>query len=1492
MKFTFIAYTLFFALLSLAQRGKDGDYTVSSSGEILNTYTYLTADASSGSTTISVNSATLNNAFFGSNLQTGDLIFIHQLQGASMKIETFPVTSWGGDWTGPLDTTWGAIQAPDYFNSGLYEFAEVASVSGSTITLNCGLKHNYTRTGHVSVTRVPRINNLTVPNGTSITAADWNGNSGGSVILEVDSTLDIQAGGVIEADFKGFRGGLFENNTAGGGVGYYGVGSYGTFTTNRAGRKGEGAGGYITEYSAYYSEYAKGAPGNGGGGGNGHNSGGGGGANAGLGLYYSGKGVPNPTYSTNWNLEYPGFSGNPSIGGGRGGYSSSGSGQNPATTAPGNTAWGSDNRRIEGGFGGHTLDYSSGRAWFGGGGGAGDGNDGEGGDGGNGGGMVYIMAYGNFTGSGLVSANGEDGEDSQGPPPGFSSISGDDGAGGAGAGGVVLINSIANVPNTLTISVDGGIGGDNHILFGSGAGGNNFGAGPGGGGGGGYVATSAGSPTISASGGANGITTAKPFDTEFPPNGATSGNIGITGGSLTPFEILIADDTICGGGNVTLTATILGSLPTGATQLTWWDAQYGGTVLGNGNSLTLNGLVSNTTVYVGTCPGTFRKEVNILVSPPIVISGTATVNNTACNGTSGSITGLSATGGSGVLVYDWNGTVTAGTDLLNASPGSYTLTVTDDNGCTANSGPYTISSISGPAIDSLNYVLTPESCASGDGSITGITATGSMPLIYTWNTTVYPGSDINDATSGVYWLYVEDVNGCVDSTGPYNMTQVAGPVIDSLNYSITNSACTGNTGTVTGITATGVATLSYAWNGVATAGPDLSNAAVGSYTLVVTDGNGCKDSTGVYFVGQQNPPVIDSINYVLDPTSCDANDGGISGITVTGNSPFTFEWNGNPNPSADITGLGIGNYMLVVTDINGCKDSTGIYVIDTEALPVIDSLNYSIVNTSCDTDDGQISGITVSGASPFVFEWNGVPSGNTDATGLGVGSYTLVVTDDNGCVDSTGVYMIGQQNPPVIDSLSYTITERSCISDDATISGISVSGNSPFQYFWNGVSSATADASNLGLGNFTLVVVDANGCSDSTGVYSVTQAPDPQLDSSNIVITPSDCGASTGAVAGITSTGTAPFQYFWDGVAGNANQTGLAPGLHVVVVVDANGCDDTLTGINVGTLNGPIIDASGLSTEDDHCSQGSGSISGITVSAGTPGYTYLWTGGGTSLDVSGLDSGSYQLTVTDAAGCTAFYGPISISNVPGPTIIETSLAITDDFCNLGNGIITGLTANGASPFTYSWSNGANTLALLGVNSGVYTLTVTDAFGCSAISSNITVGNSNPNPIDFTWTPNPVTVTNPNVTFTGNVVDPYLSSSWDFNSFGTDTGMVVSTVMDVIGNYTVTLVVEFSPGCSDTVSHIVTVTGDLIIPNVITPNGDGMNENFTIEGLLPNTKVTILNRWGNLIYESDNYDNQWDGTDMGGLKVSDGEYFYVIITPQDETYQGNVRILTK
>lgn len=585
----------------LAQSGKNGDVTISTANAEVNAYTTLTADAAVGSMRIKVASNTLTSNFSGP-LEDGDLIFIYQAQGATIN------GTLNGNVGEPGDISWGEVL--NYNNCGNYEFVEVRkSNSPDSIGLACALTHDYTAAGKVQIVRVPRYNSLTVNSGASITCPAWNGSTGGLVIVEVKGQATIN--GSIDASAKGFRGGslIGDNSTT------YWPG-WASTSKELGAEKGEGIGGYQSDYDSKGGKYARGAAANAGGGGNAHNAGGGGGANGGNIENWSGFGVPDATYNAAWALESPSISGLTSSGGGKGGYTFSDNNCDAMAQGPGDACWGGDSRRPYGGTGGRPLDYSTGKLFFGGGGGAGDQNNNDGGDGGSGGGLIFIESYEDVTGTGSIVANGSAGEDTDPSNPPFNNYAGNDGAGGGGAGGTVIVSARNSISNGLSIMANGGDGGDQ--VFGiwpfinvSEA------EGPGGGGGGGYVSLSIAGPAVSVLGGANGITES-PQLTEFPPNGATSGSSGESNTSVDVWYIESEGASIpCNSTSATLTANVIGSLPSNTT-ITWHDAEVGGNLLATGSTYNATDITSTITVYLGTCPGHMRVPVDIQIDEPTI----------------------------------------------------------------------------------------------------------------------------------------------------------------------------------------------------------------------------------------------------------------------------------------------------------------------------------------------------------------------------------------------------------------------------------------------------------------------------------------------------------------------------------------------------------------------------------------------------------------------------------------------------------------------------------------------------------------------------------------------------------------------------------------------------------------------------------------------------------------------------------------------------------
>jgi hypothetical protein len=616
MRLPLLSLVLFFALGLSAQRGKQGNLTVNAANTIVNEYTSLTANALQGSFSLQVTASSLNaNSRFPNVLQPGDLIVIVQMQGAT-------ITS--GD-----NALFGEIV--QYNNAGNYEWAEVKSIPSSTsIELTCGLANNYTAAGKVQIIRVPRYNNLILSAPATVTAPAWNGTIGGVVVIETNGTMTLNGNNNIDVTGKGFRGGIDITTSISG----YGVQEFTTANADFAAQKGEGIAGFLTEYDTFGGRYGRAAAANGGGGGNSHNCGGGGGANGGDPAIYNGLGNPDLTtanWAQAWNLEFAGFANNTSSGGGRGGYSFSGSNQNALLVGPVNSAWGGDFRRDYGGRGGRPLTYNANRVFMGGGGGAGEENANQGGEGGEGGGIVLVRAFGSITGTGAIKANGGNGDNTTGTV--FSG--GKDGAGGGGGGGAVILRC-SNTIGAINIEARGGNGGNQDVpAF------DNEAEGPGGGGGGGYVAVSNAGATINVAGGNNGTTDSAAM-TEFPSNGATRGGSGTNTLAAALENLTASPDTLCTAGDAILIADLIA----GATYS--WSTSVFGAEEGTGNTLTYPATAGQT-LYLSACPlaQTISTEI-VFVAPPTADAG---LDATICEGASIQLSASS--NGS----YVWNATV-------------------------------------------------------------------------------------------------------------------------------------------------------------------------------------------------------------------------------------------------------------------------------------------------------------------------------------------------------------------------------------------------------------------------------------------------------------------------------------------------------------------------------------------------------------------------------------------------------------------------------------------------------------------------------------------------------------------------------------------------------------------------------------------------------------------------------------------------------------------
>lgn len=962
--------------ISYAQRGKDGNGTINTASSIVNEYTNLTADALSGSTSISVAGSGLNvNGRFSGNLASGDLILIIQMQGASILGEAdtaHPLYS------NPNDATWGSIT--NYNNCGKHELCQVKAVSdGFTIIIDCGLENDYSASGKIQVVRVPRFNTLTITVPGILTCEPWNGTTGGVLALEVYGSTTINTGGKISATGKGFRGAALFTPTPPRTQNLW----YSSTSVEFSANKGEGIAGYDNDYTIYGGKYCRGAAANAGGGGNVWNSGGGGGANAGAIASWTGQGNPDTSIAgwiMAWNLESPGFSTSTSPGGGRGGYSFSGSDQNATIDPPNDLIWGGYARVNVGGLGGRPLDYSSGRIFMGGGGGGGEQDNNQGGGGGAGGGIIYFTSYGPITGTGSDSilSDGNNGGNSFVTPP-VTSYSGKDGSGGGGGGGAILI--YAPSINGIVVTANGGNGGNQMLTRGA----FYFGAmneaeGPGGGGGGGFVALSSGSVMQLANGGNNGTTNSDGL-TEFLPNGATKGDAGLINQLIAETDtISVANVSICSGTSALLTATINGGTP---AILTWYTSPTGGFSMGT-DTITTPVLFSDTIFYVGLCPGTYRIPVTVTVLPDTVsVTITNNPTGTICPGIPVVFTATPFNGGT-TPIYQWfvNG-LSAGTNSPNFT--SSTLQNNDTVICimTSNSicaaGDTALSNAIVITITpnlnasvSITSLPTGPICAGTSITFTATPINGGINPIYQWqvnginagtNSSVFMNSSLSD-TDSVNCIMTSNSLCIAGSLVTSNTIAIPVNALPSPGFiSDINSGCSPLCVQFTETSGAGCSSIMYNFgDGGSATVPDPLHCytQVGQYPVSVscTDTNNCTGTSLINnMITVEVKPVAD---FSIFPTGAISANTTVSftDASVNGNSSY---WNfGDPS-----SGLNDNSFLLSPSHF---YETAGTYCIELLIQNGVGCTD-STINCITVTNDGIV-------AIPTIFSPNG--DGNND----------------------------------------------------------------------------------------------------------------------------------------------------------------------------------------------------------------------------------------------------------------------------------------------------------------------------------------------------------------------------------------------------------------------------------------------------------------------------------------------------------------------------------
>jgi len=948
--------------------------------------------------------------------------------------------------------------------------------------------------------------------------------------------------------------------------------------------------------------------------------------------------------------------------------------------------------------------------------------------------------------------------------------------------------------------------------------------------------TASGGGTYSWSGGSNTASASNTFTSPNTYSVTVTGSNGCSSSNAVAITQNISTPTVSIVNNTG--ATILDCTNTSISVT----ANGGGTYAWSGGSSpsTASNTFSSPATYSVIVTGSNGCSSTDTITITRDLTTTGITNNTGttvldCNVTSISVT---ATGGA---PYSWSGGSSTNTAANTfTSPGTYTVTVTNNNGCN-NQATITITQNTSVPIAGItnNTGKTQLDC---NTSAINVTANGGVN--YSWSGGNSTSTAANTFTiSGTYSVTVSASNGC-SATNTITITQdITTPTVSITNN--TNKTLLTCTTTSISVTASGGGT--YSWSGGANT-TSASNVLTspGKYIVTVTSSNGCYSNDSITITQDITPA---GITNNTGSTVLDCNNSSIN-VTATGGS--SYAWSGGTSPTTAVnTFTTVGSYSVTVTNSNGCANRASIAITKNITKPSA-ALTNNTGSTEINCNYAAIS-ITAHGGGTYL--WTG-GSNTTSAinTFSSPGTYSVTVTGTNGCIAANGITITQDFTVPIV---GITNNSGGATQIDCSHPTIMVTATGAATYVWSGGSN-TAAATNTfsSYGSYNVTGIAANGCSASNSIFLTQDDTPPAVSITN------NSGGNTELTCTNTSIdviATGADSYVWSG--GNSTITAAdtltSPGTYTVTGISAsNGCSDTSTIVITQKITIPTIGiTNNTGTTVLDCNNASINVTG------SGNGSLSWSGGSTpsSATNSFTNSGTYTLTVTDVNnGCTSTANITITKNVYTPTLTITNnsattvLTCTQTFINV---------TAGGSASNYSWSGGTtpSTATNVFTNAGTYSVTATGANGCTSTSS-ITITQNVVLPtisIANNSGTNTLTCGTSSIMLTASGANSYIWSG------GGSTAANVNT-FSTPGTYTVTGTDAL--GCSN--------TADVIISENIAPPAITIINNTGGATLLSNEHTAInVTATGGISYN-------WSGGDStstaGNNFTSAGTYTVVVI----------------
>lgn len=864
-------------------------------------------------------------------------------------------------------------------------------------------------------------------------------------------------------------------------------------------------------------------------------------------------------------------------------------------------------------------------------------------------------------------------------------------------------------------------------------------------------------------------------------------------------------------------------------------------------------------------------------------------SNVSCNGSADGWAKVTVIGGVPPYSYQWNPIPSTSDSIGGLSGGTYIVTVTDNVGCSDTA----VVSIYEPSPITASFIIDTVSCAGyNDGQITVNPSGGNPPYNYIWST--FPPQSSQIATglaAGTYYITITDQKNCdiilsvsMPSPTPLSVTGIT----------ITSVSCFGYTNGAVSVNASGgTQPYLYLWSN-GSQGNYITGLSSGNYTVSIYDNNSCLIETSI-FIPQPNQLIA---NVTKKDVQCaGANNGEAAIIPSGGTPPYSYNWNTIP-PSSDslVTGLSPGTYQFTLSDINNCTYTDNVTISEPPLL-VVNVSNK--IDVKCFGDSTGYAELSYNGGTPpYSFMWSTTPPQTTYyATGLPAGTYYASVIDANQCVTTISVQI--NQPPPIVINLIGS-TQPSCwYSCDGVIQINPSGGTPPYTYLWSNGQTNPIATGLCGNTTYNLIVSDANNCTKNV-TYSLPNPPPLQV---TLYSDTTICIGTSATLTAQTQGGTQPYTYLWSNNTMGQTITVSPPAnsCYTVTILDANSC--SLTKSACVTLY-PPISVTILPNQLTICSEQVITLQAIASGGKGAPYSFSWSTNHTSQSITYIPPYTYpqpyNIYVTASDGCSplakdtatiSFYPEPSAnfsSNTtkgcePLPVILYNSSSSPNGYTSC----IWTINQNtyyscDSLPITLNtWGNYNVSLIIIDTNNCNDTITVNNFFTVYPL----------PHP-NFIYNPNPTSTINTTLHFYDITysIDPIIDYSWYFYNINgelLDTSNIqnpIYTFPPQHGTFPVKLKTTTNHYCSLDTTIFIEIQPELFIyiPNAFTPNEDNVNDFFKPEILgldTQNFTMMIFDRWGNLIYTTQDINKPWDGSIYNGPSkkspAPDGIYQYVI-----------------